>query len=247
VAVSREIHQQWTKHHKSWIKSVLDVQKTRAESPLDLVMVGDSLIGHWNGTFTSGHHYKPEFHDLFKQYFTKSGGGKIEGLALGSSGDTSRNLLWHLQNGILTNQFLHPKVWLILIGTNDLGHAMCSKQSALDGILYVAEHIKEQRPDAAILIHGLLPRGGDVGNGIQMDLGRYWQHIQWINERLQEAVEQRKQYGFFYMDSGDTFINDDGTALHSGYIRDGIHPELPGMKAWGPLIVKAVLKILKKY
>jgi hypothetical protein len=59
-----------------------------ATKPLDVVLLGDSITEHWLGTemgvpVAKRRENAKVFHDLF----TKDGGGRVEGLSLGISGD----------------------------------------------------------------------------------------------------------------------------------------------------------------
>ena len=65
----------------------MTVAAAAAPSSLDLVMVGDSLVEQWNGTGMFGSIPYPAIQPVFSGIFTKAGGGSLEGLALGSSGD----------------------------------------------------------------------------------------------------------------------------------------------------------------
>ena len=155
-----------------------------------------------------------------------------------------------MENGILPDN-LQPKVWMILIGTNDLGYAKCSKQTTTRGILYLAQYLREKRPKASILIHGLLPRSTKGSRG--MELGRLWKDIQWINQQLQAFVHNSTNGGgnnvldspYYYVDTGDIFLNQNHSHLSSRLVRDGIHPRPSGMNAWGSIIVRAVQQILR--
>jgi len=149
-------------------------------------------------------------------------------------------------NNVTPSLLLQPKVWLILIGTNDLFGARCSKESTLQGILQVAHYIKSQQPQAAILIHGLLPRGEGKRGRQAMTLGNHWQDIQWINQQLLAACQRQQQKGWYYMDTGHFFLNDKKDAINSRLMGDGVHPRISGMKGWGPMIVKALHEILAK-
>lgn len=74
--------QQWHNYHQRMVSNALSVS-----SPLDLVMVGDSLVELWNGTGMFGNIPYPTSRQVFDRYFTKAGKGSLEGLALGCSGD----------------------------------------------------------------------------------------------------------------------------------------------------------------
>ena len=62
-----------------------------AHPNLDLVMLGDSIMERWNGTRGLGTETVPGAKEMFFKYFTRAHGGHLEGLALGSSGDTVRD------------------------------------------------------------------------------------------------------------------------------------------------------------
>jgi lysophospholipase L1-like esterase len=158
-------------------------------------------------------------------------------IALYSTCHQSRNLLWHLRHGLLPASQFFPKVWLILVGTNDIGMKHCSKQSTVDGIVNVAEFLQSRRPQAQILIHGLLPRGEG------MVLGIMWKRIQWINQKLQRICKERNWH---YMESGDLFLKGSSSQLYSNRMSDGIHPRISGLKVWAPRIAEAVRSILSQ-
>jgi lysophospholipase L1-like esterase len=134
---------------------------------------------------------------------------RIWGVALGIAGDQTPNLLWRLENGELPPR-LNPKVFVVLIGTNDLSRDYCSAENVIVGIIRNVEQLLRERPDATVVLHGLLPRtfneegylnkaSSDVGNGggylnnyfhsnkIDEKTARpsLWQDIQVINEELQ--------------------------------------------------------------
>merc|ERR1711862_1027682 len=79
--------------------------------------------------------------------------------------------LWRIQNGELPS-YLNPKVFWLLIGTNDLAIKQCSEDVVLLGILRVIEEIQSLRPNAKIVINSILPmtddkkgRVPDIGGG----------------------------------------------------------------------------------
>jgi len=52
---------------------------------------------------------------------------------------------------------LIPKVWWINVGLFDLARHECSAQVVLLGILRIVEEIRNKKPDAFIVIGGILP------------------------------------------------------------------------------------------
>ena len=228
----------WPEHHKRLVK---EAERT---DPFDLVIIGDSITQRLNGTRNQGNVMLPENRAVFESTFTKSGGGSIDTLALGSSGDTSTNLLWHLENGMLPDT-LNPKVWLVLIGTNDLGRTFCSKEATLRGILEVAARVRSKKPEATILLHGLLPRSDDSMAKVMEEenykLGYYWEKIQWINQRLKESCNNDAHC--VYMETNSIFLSSKET-INKETLTDALHPSSAGFKKWAPLVVEKVLGVL---
>jgi lysophospholipase L1-like esterase len=233
----------WDKHHQELVNAA------KKHSNVDLVMIGDSIIERWNGTRQLGQMLAQEYLPVFDEFFTKEGGGDIDAVALGSSGDVSNNLLWHLQHGLLQKS-LAPKVWLILVGTNDLGNG-CSKRNALAGILHVAQYLHDQRKGAKIIVHGLMPRNDDYTPEVAIDysLNQKWKHILWINKELKRFCDLHEEW--VYMDASKLFLQRKKGSktgeleINPSMMLDALHPTVEGYRAWAPLIVETVKKALK--
>jgi len=82
-------------------------------------------------------------------------------LPLGIAGDTTSNVLWRIQNGEMPD-YLNPKIWWLVLGTNDLAMKQCSEEVVLMGILRIIEEILEQKPDAKIVVNSILPMSSDI-------------------------------------------------------------------------------------
>jgi len=76
-------------------------------------------------------------------------------LNAGIAGDFTDHILWRLEHGNLTGP--PPKAVILLIGTNDLA-AHRSPELTADGIRANLVLLREHRPEARILLLGLLPR-----------------------------------------------------------------------------------------
>lgn len=73
---------------------------------LEVVWYGDSIIEYWQN--------KAE--DVWEDAMEDDG---FKGTWAGIAGDTTRNLLWRIQNGEFPDE-VYPKVVIISIGINDL-------------------------------------------------------------------------------------------------------------------------------
>ncbi len=77
---------------------------------IDVYFAGDSITRRWGATDY------PEFLANWKQNFFGWNAANF-----GWGADTVQNILWRLQNGELDN--VHPKVIVLLAGTNNVGNA----------------------------------------------------------------------------------------------------------------------------
>ena len=282
---------EWKHHH-----DMMYLAAKKAPQNLDIVLLGDNMIERWNGTHTMGTHILADERSVFEQKFTKRGGGRLEGLALGTSGDTVRcrfssrkfillclnlsiwlydncwafliiflslflllcfclrtndntpkgpNVLWHLQNGVL--EPLKPKVWMILVGMNDLYDLKCTNRFVVANILNVVKAISDHQPDAQFVLHGILPRKDKPSSKSQF-LGAVWQRAQAVNLQLRKFCEHK--INMHYMQAGPLFFaeekrDDKGRRqIDPEMMEDGIHPTAKGFEVWGDHIVKLVESIV---
>jgi hypothetical protein len=166
-------------------------------------------------------------------------------------------LLWRLQNGELPES-INPRVFWILIGTNDLGNKWCSPDATLLGILRVVEEIKQQRPESLIVINSVFPRswdhGGNVWKGKQnkndaLSLPPLWTSIIDINHYLKMYSENQEHVQFF--DANNIFFSNHfenewqkDLVIDKSLMYDFLHPSFEGYKIWGDRIVKELDKLL---
>ena len=228
----------WMIHHDNMVEKMQSIPRT----DLDVVFFGDSITERWMGLKAMGNVQKPEFRHVFEAYFKKSKGGLLKGEAFGTGGDTAPELFWHLKNGLLP-QRLQPRSILLLIGTNDLGLPMCSKKNTLAAILHIATFLREKRPDATMIIHGLTPRNEYYGDK-NFDLGVRWEQIKWINQRLRDYAAQQDDW--YYIENSDLFIrHDDPTMINATLMKDALHPTVEGYKLWAPRLSQQIQDILQ--
>jgi len=223
-----------------------------ASSDLDVVLLGDSIIEHWNGRSMGAlDSHLNKIKNTFDELFQKENGGKVNGLALGITNDTSSNLLYRLQNGELP-QTLNPKVWWLLIGTNDLGNTECVEEITLLGIFRVVEEILRYKQNSTIVINGILPRtdraDGHLGGSLSEDEADFnlWSSIKRINKKLQAVADEIDNVEF--VDSSEFFLIQLENAhytgekiLVKGLMEDFFHPSAYGYKVWGEQIVNYTL------
>lgn len=114
----------------------------------DLVWFGDSITHNWE---RRGPPAWQDFAPVWQAYY-----GDRRALNLGFRGDDTRNLLWRMEHGELEFRRA-PRVFVVLIGVNNLGHLRQCAGQAAGGIRRIVERIHRTFPDSAILLPGILP------------------------------------------------------------------------------------------
>lgn len=233
-------------HIKSWqnthIMNMRLIKDYVARAPSqDIVLLGDSITEHWNGSNRGipvmMYHKVPT---IFNSLFDSKSGAPIDGLALGISADTGPNLLYRIQNGEMPDD-LNPKIWMVLIGINDMKGYKCSEEAAIMSITRIVEEIRFRKPDATVLINAILPSG----EGRSMKLGDLWHAIRRVNKELSKFSAKHDKVQF--LDVGNMFIDSDsdGHMLSAELMPDALHPNALGYQMWGECIQKQAISILK--
>lgn len=206
----------------------------RKHLALDVVLLGDSITEHWLGTgFAEPNNDYQANVPVYQSLFSKEHGAVIEGLALGIIGDRCPNLLARLQNNE-TVQGLSVKVLWVLIGTNDYASSFCRVDCIVAGNLAIVRELRLQKPEATIVINGLLPRSKSRTDVAFAD------DFAEINRRLSCIADTLDDVVFF--DAAYLFLTEDG-GLNRTMLPDGLHPGEVGSRVWGQAIVDRVLKI----
>jgi lysophospholipase L1-like esterase len=112
-----------------------------------LLLIGDSITNNYVKSAPPDENFQP----IWNQFYAPR-----EALNLGFSGDETSNTLARLRQGEVDG--LHPKVAMVLIGTNDTNHGRTAEQTRL-GIDAVVAELEQRLPKTHILLLGILPSG----------------------------------------------------------------------------------------
>jgi beta-glucosidase len=167
----------WMKHHE-------DRSKWVTEKKVDLLMIGDSIVFGWDR----------EGRPVWDEFY-----GKRNAVNIGSSGDQTKHMLWHLQNGGLTGmKDRNPKVVLLMIGTNNVGIPELHGYDTAYGILALLKEIHAHLPKSKILLMPIFPRGNTP-----QDQGRLRNDE--INKILKTYVDEKTVH---WLDINQMFLNE---------------------------------------
>ncbi len=189
---------------------------------IDVYFIGDSITRRWGATdypeFLA--HWKRNFHGWNAANF-------------GWGGDTTNNILWRLQNGELGD--VHPKVFVIQAGTNNLpwtGSADGSKVDEVVGTLKaILQTVQTHAPESRIILVGVFPRSQNPALKPTIDQ---------INQRL-STLADGKQIQF--LDIGNRLADENG-ALLPGMSEDGLHLTLKSYQVWAEALSPMLHEIL---
>jgi lysophospholipase L1-like esterase len=246
----------WARHHQHLKEAAAYFGgQQRGGVGLDVVWLGDSLVEFMNGTHL-GVPAEPARRGnpaVFRQAFDDN---DLRAIAVGSAGDTTNNLLYHLRNGVY-KPLRQTKVWIITAGTNNMGITDCSRNSTYNGIVALVRYLKDQNADSLVVVHGLLPRGGPRQSS-KYNLGRYWDWIVMINAQLKEYCDDKSVGGgdcvyteaqaeWFLTDVADDDDSDDHRRqqIRSDTMSDALHPDTSGYKLWIPTVAATVRNFLE--
>lgn len=207
---------------------------------MDVVLLGDSIIEHLNGNELGvpDEAWQKQGRIFSKLFSRQGGGGEIDGMALGIDGDQTGQLLYRLQNGEMASS-LNPQVWWVLIGSFNLDDR-CSAEATLAGIVAIIEELRQQRPNATIVINSILPR---PRNHLGTLAGILWMKSEWINTRLECYSSGLPHVEYF--DATSIFVNKAGDKLlKDHYEDDWLHPSATGTEEWGEAIVAKVKELV---
>jgi transglutaminase-like putative cysteine protease/lysophospholipase L1-like esterase len=175
---------------------------------IDLYFLGDSITRRWG---TSDKQYQ-EFFDNWRENFFGWNASNF-----GWGGDTTRNILWRVQNGELDG--VNPKVIVLLAGTNDLGGPKPDAEAAAAGVEAIVRECRERAPHATIILTAVFPRNDNVA---------LLPVIAEVNVRLASLADGK---AIQFLNVNDQLAEADGT-LRPGMMHDGLHPAVAGYQVW---------------
>jgi lysophospholipase L1-like esterase len=176
---------------------------------IDVYFAGDSITRRWGATDYPEllAHWKATFHGWNAANF-------------GWGGDGTQNILWRLEHGELEG--VHPKVVVVLAGTNNVGRLPGGEAKIADitrGVRAIVETVQRKAPGATIILTAIFPRN----DGLEV-----MPEIRAINARLAELADGTR-VRFLDVNAG---LADAQGRLFEGMMPDGLHPSVKGYQVW---------------
>ncbi|HYD52621.1 MAG TPA: GDSL-type esterase/lipase family protein, partial [Gemmatimonadaceae bacterium] len=196
----------------------------RSQGRIDVYFIGNSITRRWGATDYPQflEHWKATFHGWNAANF-------------GWGADRIEHMLWRLEQGELDD--VHPKVIVVLAGTNNLGGRPGGAERVADvtrGLRALVDLARRKAPAATIVLTGIFPRTENpAAPGINAEIAR-------INANLAAMADGRS---IRYLDVTDRLIDRQGV-LVPGMFADGLHPALPGYQVWADALTPVLTELL---
>ena len=207
----------WEKRHAEKLAQI-----AASGGEIDLVFVGDSITHNWEGARGPGSAYggKP-LAELKKRYSV---------LNLGFGGDSTRNVLWRLQNGELDGY--RAKCFMLLVGTNNWD----DPKDTAAGVKAILDLIARKQPQARTILLPIFPSGATADHPWRV-------HKDKVNARLKNLADGEK---VVWHDFNARFLKPDGT-FRSGLMgNDDLHPLPAAYDIWAEEVTPLFEEIVGK-
>jgi lysophospholipase L1-like esterase len=191
-----------------------------------VVFMGDSITDIWGSN-----KYGPFFPD--KPYINR-----------GIGGQTTPQMLIRFRPDVID---LHPKVVVILAGTNDIAGntGPMTLEETEENLASMAELARQH--DIRVVLSSVTPVVDGIVNAEGKKLvftdGRPPEKIVALNQWIKQYCEQ---YGHIYLDYYSAMVDDKGF-LRTNLTFDGLHPNAEGYVIMAPLAEKAIEAALKEH
>jgi len=195
---------------RPWIAQHQDGVAIAARGPWDLYFLGDSITQSWGGP---GRRVSAPAREVWKEEF-----GHLRSASLGISGDRTQHLLWRIENGALDGA--DPQVIVVMIGTNNLPHDNADQIAR--GIEAVVEAVLRHAPDAQVLLHPILPRGGQPDHPMRKKGAAVNRAIVHLEARDRLTI----------VDLEPHFTREDRSQVAELFRGDHLHLAIPGYRMW---------------
>lgn len=193
-----------------------------------LLLIGDSITNNYDKSTKPDENFQPTWLTFY---------APRKALNLGFSGDTTANVLWRLDHGEVEG--LHPRVAILLIGTNNTGFKEQTAEQTEVGIDMVVANLRLRLPETHILLLGILP--SDIS-------AKKSQTDSAVNRYLANAYGEHPSVT--YLDIGPVFYKDgklDTSIFYDPRLPQhgkALHPDTNGQRMMAEAIEPTLAKLM---
>ncbi|MDO5580864.1 MAG: GDSL-type esterase/lipase family protein [Planctomycetia bacterium] len=203
---------------QTWWKERFELQCQRIKKGnVDLMMIGDSITHGWER--------KADHYAVWNEYY-----GKRNALNFGTGADRTEHVIWRLLHAPLDK--ISPKMAVLMIGTNNVGHKSSTPAQAAEGIKKIVFILKEKFPKMKILVLEVFPRGEKANDPMRLA-------VEEINSVLRKELVNIENVE---LDSiGKYYLKPDGS-LPKDLMPDFLHPDAEGYQIWAKAMEAKIME-----
>jgi len=185
------------------------------QGEIDVLFLGDSITEGWatigEKSWSRLANYKPA--------------------DFGIANDRTENVLWRITHGELEG--IEPRVVVILIGTNNVGHFEDERPEWIaGGIRQIVATVHERLPKAKVILLAIFPRDGK-----ESPRRRAVRDVNNLIRGLDDGDKTR------FLDIGESFLDADGN-IPSDIMADQLHLTAKGYEIWFEKITPLLNEII---
>ncbi len=186
------------------------------EHDANIAFVGDSITEGWEGNGKA----------VWDERFAP-----LSAIDLGVSGDETEHVAYRFQSGHYDG--IHPKVAVLLIGTNNLGNVKHTPKETADGVRLVLNDMLTTWPKVKVLLLGVFPRGQSANDPFRAQIIE-------LNGMIAKFADDRR---VFFKDIGASLSEKDGS-LSPEIMPDFLHLSPKGYQIWADAIAEDVKRLM---
>ena len=199
------------------------VQKAR-QGRIDIYFEGDSITRRWGAS---------DYPALLANWNQNFFGWNAADFGWGA--DRIRNILWRVENGELDG--VHPKIIVLLAGTNDVGAAVPADSDAAvaditNGLKTVLDAMRLKAPQATFIATAIFPRNDNMA---------FMPVIDKINRNLSKLADGRNVR---YLNVNAQRADSNGRLFDGMMNSDKLHPAIGGYQVWADALKPIFTELL---
>lgn len=184
---------------------------------VNLIFIGDSITQRWeeNGK------------EIWDKYYADR-----RAMNAGIDGDGTQTVLWRIVHGNLEG--IHPKVVVLLIGSNNTADPGQSPEDIAEGIREIVKTVRHQLPEARILLLSILPRWYTPTPVVERGIA--------VNRLISRFADKQK---IFYLDISRKLVNAERN--DSLYVQpEYVHLTRQGYQVWAETMEPTLRRLLSE-
>ena len=212
-----------------WVQRHAENVERMNQGDVGLLLVGDSITHAWD-----------RYSELRDRFF-----GEYNPINLGFSGDQTQHVLWRLNN--LPLDKISPKVAMIMIGTNNIGHREgTTPTETAEGIVAIVSKLKKQYPKLQIIVLKVFPRDEQPDGELRKRVNEINAVLPDLLEAALPTLPRGMEGDIRIVDINAGFLDENGI-LPRSIMGDFLHPGSEGYEYWGEKIAPVIREAFQRY